>query len=105
MKALKVIVVGMAVVLVAGFVALFVTWQDRRVARREVPAPAAARPPEAGDGRVVLPAGSRVVGVASAETMLDVLVENGDGTRDVYQVARDGGGAVQGVLRFRPEAP
>lgn len=106
MKALKAIVVAMAVVLLVGFGALIVMWQSKHGAKPAAVAPAAgvpAPPVAVGDGTVAIPEGSRVLAVGSSERHVDLLVENPDGTRDVYQVTRDG--TLAGVLRARAGEP
>lgn len=105
MRALQAVVVGMGVVLVAGFTYLVIAWGRGALKPHPAPLP----PPAAelagpADARVAIPPGARVVQVAPAGPFLDALVENPDGTRDVLRVRR-ADGAVAGTLRFRPAAP
>lgn len=70
------------------------------------PAPAAAAteqvvtPLPTGGTLVPLPAGSRVVSTSSTDAFVDVLVENADGSRDLYTVERVSG-QVSPPVRFR----
>jgi hypothetical protein len=108
-RALQAAVILMALVLVAGFATLFVRWGQRQAAV-SAPSAVAPEPAVAADAVVPLPPGARVVqvapGVAGAAggPFVDVLVENPDGTRDLYRVRR-ADGAVAGTLRFRAAAP
>ncbi len=109
MKALKAVVILMAVVLVVGFTALIYMWQQKRAEQTVstetvAPLPAAPVAAPADDVTVMLPAGARVMGTASAGNRIDVLVQNADGSQDLYQVSR-ADGSVLGTIRFRHEAP
>ena len=103
MRALKVVVIVMAVGLVAGFTALFVQWSGKMAdpGAGAAVAPSGKAP---ADAVVPIPPGGRVVQVAPGDGLVDVLVENPDGTRDLLQVRR-ADGAVAGILRFRPDPP
>jgi hypothetical protein len=101
-RVLQAVVIGMGVVLVGGFTYLFVTWG--RGVFKPRPAPERAEVAGAADAVVAIPPNTRVVQVAPGGPFLDVLVENPDGTRDLYQVRR-ADGTVAGTLRFRPAAP
>ena len=112
MKALKAVVILMAVVLVAGFTGLIYMWQQKRaglaVQGGRTPtvvapeAPVTVTPPDR--ATVWLPVGAQVISISSAGNVIDVLVQNADGSRDLYQVSR-ADGSVLGTLRFRQEAP
>lgn len=105
MTALKAAVVLMGVALVVGFTALFVMWADERAASQGgVVAAVATAEREPVDAVVPIPPGARVLRVASGPERVDVLVENPDGTRDLYQIRRDDG-EVAGILRFRAATP
>jgi len=104
---LKVVVVALGIFLVAGFSLLFLRMAERRdalsdpVAAEATVAPKATVAPEA---TVALPPGARVVQVAPAGPLVDVLVERPDGTWDLLQVRR-ADGAVAGTLHLAPAAP
>ncbi|MFQ5507991.1 MAG: hypothetical protein ACE5FN_01500 [Leptospirillia bacterium] len=102
---IKAIVAVMSVVLVAGFIGLFVMWNgkqaDKKAAARTAPAMPVAVAPET---LIPLPAGTRVLSVGSGERYLDVLVEHPVGTQDIYQIDR-ASGRVSGIVRLRPAIP
>jgi hypothetical protein len=99
---LKVIVVAMGVAILAGFTVLFVRWAEHHPGTFDPglasgPTPAAT----AAEAMVDLPPGARVVQVAPAGPLVDVLVERPDGTWDLMQVRR-ADGSVAGTLRLTP---
>jgi len=120
MQILKGIVILMTVVLVVGFTSLIYIWKQKQDAQSgaaqampEVAVEATAEvvsqatipvPTPQSEALVALPAGARVLATSAAGHLLDVLVENRDGSRDLYQIARRDG-SVQGILRFREEGP
>lgn len=81
MRALKILVVAMGVMIVAGTVALVVV-----LVQRAGRGGGASLPPMSLD----LPAGSRIVGIAGAEGRFAVLVQRPDGDRIVFLDARTG---------------
>ena len=81
MRALKILVVAMGVLIVAGTVALVVV-----LVQRAGRGGGASLPPMNLD----LPAGSRIVGIAGAEGRFAVLVQRPDGDRIVFLDARTG---------------
>lgn len=106
MTGLKMAVVAMGLLIVAGFTVLFVRWVEHHPAALDPGlAPTGAPPATAPEATVHLPAGGRVVQVAPAGPMVDVLVERPDGAWDLLQVRR-ADGAVAGTLRLAPaDAP
>ncbi len=66
------------------------------------PAPAAVHPApqEPTSILIPIPAGSRVVSTSSSNAFMDVLVENADGSRDIYTIER-ATGRVSPPIRFR----
>jgi len=98
MKAVKVLVVAMGVVLIGGFAALFVTWNTRHTttAAAPKPLPIAAVTTES---TVDLPPGHRVVHIAASAAHVDLLVEGPDGHQTLYQNAR-ASGRVTGIIHF-----
>jgi len=123
MKVLKGIVILMSVVLVVGFTTLLLQWKSKHDAQSapanvavdvvspteseaplELVSQAVPVPTPVTNALVPLPAGARVIASNAAGRLLDVLVENRDGSRDLYQIARKDG-AVLGILRFREEGP
>lgn len=105
MTGLKMVVVALALFLVAGFSLLFLRMAERRHGVADLgAAPLAAAGPVAEAATVALPVGARVVQVASAGPLVDVLVERADGTWEVWQVRR-ADGSVAGTLRLAPAAP
>ncbi|MDH4228814.1 MAG: hypothetical protein OEW11_03590 [Nitrospirota bacterium] len=101
----KIAVVLMTVLLVAGVATLIVTASRRQMAKVAPSSPSSAPSVRAGvdsvAGAVVtLRPGARAVDVSSAPSVVDVLVENPDGTRDVVQIERSSG-RVRGVIQLR----
>ena len=109
MQILKGIVIFMSVVLVVGFTALIIMWQDKRKdstvgsGESTVVAEVPVTVTPLGDTTVALPAGARVIQTDSAGNVVDVLVQNADGSHDLYQVSRADGDLL-GIIRFRHEA-
>jgi len=102
---LKVGVIALGLLLMAGFSVLFLRMAERRHAASDpAPTPAGAPGPVAETATVILPAGARVVQVAPAGPLVDVLVERADGTWEVLEVRR-ADGSVAGTLRLAPAAP
>ena len=92
MTGVKVVVVALALVLIAGFSLLFLRMSERRHAVSD---------PVAAEATVNLPAGAKVLQVAPAGPLVDVLVERPDGTWDLMHVRRSDG-TVAGTLRLAP---
>jgi hypothetical protein len=102
---LKVVVVALAVFLVAGFGVLFLRMAEHRRAAADPASALLGTPgPVAKEATVALPSGARVVQVAPAGPLVDVLVERPDGTWELLQVRR-ADGSVAGTLRLAPAAP
>jgi len=98
MKALKVVVIGMGVFLILGFVALFVQWNQKRGAKIPEASPTVATAATVAEAaEIALPDGSRILEMASGERFIDLLVAHPDGTRAVYQIRRNDG-RVAGIV-------
>jgi hypothetical protein len=102
---LKVVVIALALVIVAGFSLLFMRMAERRHAAPDSTSALLGAPGAVAEAATVtLPAGARVVQVAPAGPLVDVLVARPDGTWELLQVRR-ADGSVAGTLRLAPAAP
>jgi uncharacterized protein DUF6476 len=104
MRALKVLVVVMGVLLVAGSAVLVATIMSRLAQRPAPPAPAASaatRPVPFGETAVTLPLGSKLVGMQATGNRLVLQVEQPDGRLELLVLDPDTG-TVLGRIELRP---
>lgn len=104
MRALKVLVVVMGVLLVAGSAVLVATIMSRLTQRPAPPAPtasAATRPLPFGEATVTLPPGAKLVGMQATGNRLVLQVERSDGKQELLVLDPDTG-TMLGRIELRP---
>jgi hypothetical protein len=102
MRALKVLVVVMGVLLVAGAAVLVATIVSRLAQRPALPAASAAtRPVPFGETAVTLPLGSKLVGMQATGNRLVLQVERPDGRLEFLVLDPDTG-TMLGRIELRP---
>jgi len=107
MKAVKLVVVAMGVVLFVGLISLVLMWKQKQGAPPEgafiptsVATPAGIDPYQAD---LPLPKGAKVVEIGSADRMVDLLVSHADGSLALYQIRRHDG-VLTGVVQLGDQA-
>ena len=100
MRALKALVIGMGVLLIAGVVALVVVMAGRIAGK--APAPTAAVPRGFGHAAAEIPAGAAVVSTVAVGDRLVVHLALEDGTPRLL-VLDPGTGTVLGTIDLRPK--
>jgi hypothetical protein len=102
MRALKALVIGMGVLLIAGVVTLVVVIAGRIAAKSPASPPAAAVPRGFGQAAVEIPEGAWVVSTSAVGDRLVVHLSLLDGTPRLL-VLDPGTGRVLGTIDFRPK--
>lgn len=105
MRALKVLVVVMGVLLVAGVAIVIITIMTRLTQHPAATAPVATadgRPTPFGTAALSLPAGARVIDMQSAGRRLALRLRRADGSEAILIVDPDTGTAL-GTIELKPE--
>ena len=104
MRALKVLVVVMGVMLIAGVGVVIVTIMTRLTQKpaASLPAAAEARPVPFGSATIALPAGARVIEMQSAGRRLALHLRRADGSEALVILDPDTGTAL-GTIELKPE--